>query len=401
MPIRYLKFCALTGFFWFSIQVDAGPREQASRIHDRLVGVPAETTVLNSMQDLIADSNAEGAALLAMQQADFYRTTLKNFATPWTNRDGDIFAPLNDYSATIIGMVRDNADFREILTGDYLYVGAASTGVPVYSTTSNSHYEALEQGGFDLAEVLERRNQADLVAIPATATAGINTSRAAARAFLKAGTNRAMLRFTLLNQLCVELEEIKDITRSPSRVRQDVTRSPGGDSRIYRNNCVGCHAGMDPLIQAFAYYDYEYDVDNDPDGINGRLTYNREGDIDPTTGSRVVSKYHNNENNFPFGFVTPDDRWDNYWREGRNQLLGWDMSLPGSGIGAKSMGQELANTSAFAQCQVKKVFKEVCLRNPENAQDRNQIDAMTDSFTASGYQLRQPFADAAVYCMGD
>ena len=34
------------------------------------------------------------------------------------------------------------------------------------------------------------------------------------------------------------------------------------------------------------------------------------------------------------GYITPDDRWDNYWRAGPNALLGWSPSLPGSGQGA-------------------------------------------------------------------
>jgi hypothetical protein len=88
------------------------------------------------------------------------------------------------------------------------------------------------------------------------ATAGVMTTRAAARAFFIDGTNRAMFRFTMLNHFCNDMEQVLDTTRSPDRIRQDVSRSPGGDSRVFLNNCVGCHSGMDPLAQAFAYYDY-------------------------------------------------------------------------------------------------------------------------------------------------
>ena len=72
------------------------------------------------------------------------------------------------------------------------------------------------------------------------------TSRAAAQSFFIAGTNRAMFRFTVLNHMCRDLEEIHDTTRPPDRIRQDVSRSPGGDARLFLNNCVGCHSGMDP-----------------------------------------------------------------------------------------------------------------------------------------------------------
>src|SRR5690606_239359 len=173
---------------------------------------------------------------------------------------------------------------------------------------------------------------------------------------------------------------------------QDVSRSPGGDSRVFLNNCVGCHTGMDPMTQSFAYYDFAFDMTNDPDGVLGRLVY---------TANQVQPKYHINAANFKYGYVTPDDRWDNYWRQGINRRLGWDSGLPGSGRGAKSLGEELAHSDAFAQCQVKKVFKNVCLRDPENASDRGRIASMVNSFQASGYNLKQVFAESAVYCMGD
>ena len=109
----------------------------------------------------------------------------------------------------------------------------------------------------------------------------------------------------------------------------------------------------------------------------------------------------NNAATFRPGFVTPDDRWDNYWRSGRNALLGWDGGLPGHGSGAKSMGRELAGSERFASCQVEKVFRNVCFRPPSDAEDRARVAAMTASFRNNGYRLKQVFADAATYCMGE
>jgi hypothetical protein len=80
--------------------------------------------------------------------------------------------------------------------------------------------------------------------------------------------------------------------------------------------------------------------------------------------------------------------------------LGWNSSLPDHGNGAKSMGVELANSHAFAECQVTKAFEAVCLRTPEDSLDLSQIDTMTSNFK-SGYNMKQVFAQAAVYCMGD
>jgi hypothetical protein len=65
------------------------------------------------------------------------------------------------------------------------------------------------------------------------------------------------------------------------------------------------------------------------------------------------------------------------------------------------MGWELANSDAFADCQVKKVFKAVCFRDPGNAADRAEVATIAAAFKSGGYKMKQVFADAAVYCMGD
>ena len=54
---------------------------------------------------------------------------------------------------------------------------------------------------------------------------------------------------------------------------------------------------------------------------------------------------------------------------------------------------------AFAACQVKKVFRAVCFREPEDIFDRDEIGDMITSFK-NGYSMKQTFAEAAVYCKG-
>jgi hypothetical protein len=296
-------------------------------------------------------------------------------------------------------MVRDDVDFREVLSGDILYVGPGS--LPAYSNSNNDHYEAMENQGLNLKDVLVQTTQSSVTGLPSQATAGVVTSRAAARAFFIDGTNRAMFSYTMLNHLCRDLEMIKDPTRSTDRIRQDAARSPGGDSRVWFNNCLGCHAGMEPLAEAYAYFDYQYPEDDEE---GGQLNYIGPGSLAYVEGV-VQPKYLINSNNFKDGYATFDDSWINYWREGSNSVLGWDTSLPdhgggSNGDGAKSMGVELANSHAFAECQVTKAFESVCLRAPEDSLDRAQINTMTSNFK-SGYNMKQVFAQAAVYCMGD
>jgi hypothetical protein len=363
---------------------DALERRQAKRLHDRLAGIPPEESVLDDMEAALLAGNAIDAAHIAMDNKAFYNITLKNFATPWSNRDRTLFAPLNDYTATVIGMIRDEVPFNDLLSANLLYVGDPALGLPAYSMTDNNHYQALEDRGIDLKTHLQAVSQSAVTDLPANASAGVLTTRAAAEAFFIAGTNRAMFRFTLLNHLCNDLEQVKDISRPPDRIRQDVSRSPGGDSRLFLNSCIGCHSGMDPMAQAFAYYNF--------DENSQRIQY---------TPGLVQAKYHINADTFRYGFITPDDHWDNYWRSGQNALLGWDSNLPGSGSGARSLGRELANSEAFARCQVKKAFRTVCLREPGNAADRTQVDTTTASFKADNYNMKTAFAEVAVYCMGD
>jgi hypothetical protein len=384
--------------------VMAGAREQAKRIHDRLTGVSPTNAVLQSMEDEITNnSDPVAAARIAMQNSSFYNVTLKNFAAPWTNEDQTMFVPLNDYTATVVGMIRDNKDFHEVLYGDILYVNASQA----YSNTSNASYEALEQSGADLSDsaVLVERTQSSVTQLPADATAGVVTSRASSASFFVAGTNRSMFRFTYMNHLCTDIDPLKDVSRVPDRVRRDASRSPGGDSRIYMNSCIGCHAGMDAMLGAYAYYDFNADTGQLDYQTNNEDIPNPLGDPIPNP-NRVVKKFNHNETTFKYGYVQTDDSWLNYWRNGQNSLLGWYNDVPldenghSTGSGAKELGIEMARSDAFDSCQVKKVFKTVCLRDSNAFQvDRNEVQRIASIFKADG-NMQNVFAEVAGYCKG-
>ena len=364
----------------------AGPNEQAKRIYERIAGVPPSAADLQTMvNDITGQSGQAGllaAAAYATNAQTFYDVTLKNFSMPWTNRDATVFSPLNDYVATVIGMVRDNVPFNTALSADILYVSNAP-GLPAPSIANDNHYATAEANGVDLMSTLVKTTQSATYGIPTTATAGLITTRGAASAFFVAGTNRAMFRFTMINQFCNDMPALMDTTRPSDRIRQDVARSPGGDSQIFLNNCVGCHSGMDPMAQAFAYYNFN--------ATTGAMVY---------TPGQVQPKYLINATNFPYGYVTPDDSWSNRWRTGPNAALGWSASLPGSGSGAKSLGQELASSQTFAQCQVQKVFQAVCFRVPQNSTDLATVASLTSNFTSDGYNLKTVFQQAAAACPG-
>ena len=154
----------------------AGPAEQAKRIYERIVGIDpgsaaADQAVVAQMTSTIAAACPNGcaastppnpalvqAASLATQQANFYNVVVKNMVTPWSNRDQTVFAPLNDYTATVIGMVRDDVAFNTALSADILYTINAP-GLPAPSNASNAHYATAETNGVDLSTTLKQATQ--------------------------------------------------------------------------------------------------------------------------------------------------------------------------------------------------------------------------------------------------
>lgn len=416
--------CLMLGFASVSVAAVAD-REQANFIHNRLNGTQATDAMLDLMEAEIVAGNPDRAARLAIDgnytqgagygvvitpSGGFYNAVLKNWASPWTNEAMDIFQPLNDYSATVIGIVRDaNRPFTDILSANVIYVGNVG-GISGYSATDNNHYEELEAKSASLGDptVLIEQTQSSVTGIPVAGVAGVLTTRAAARAYFVDGTNRAMFRFTILNHFCNDLEQYKDNELPSDRIRQDVSRSPGGDSSIFLNECSGCHTGMDGMAQAFAHHEYSYPTAAQAPGLTeeqrmemGQLIY---------TPSTVQPKHLINSGNFRDGHVITNDHWINYWRTGPNaQKIGWlnppqtsslDEAVDpaySEGDGMSSLGQELANTEAFAYCQVKKAFNSICLRDPQNTLDGTTFDGIVNSFK-SGYDMKQAFIDIAVHC---
>ena len=402
-------------------------RDRAEFIHNRLTGTQASAQMLDLMEAAIAGGDPKKAARLAIDgneaQGDaygfetqkqtppfypsggFYNAVLKNWVSPWTNEEQDVFKELNDFSATIIGMVRDAESFNTVLSANIIYTGANVANFTSTSSTTykdiEAAYKQLEASSAPLGDknVLVKRVQSDVTGIPDSGVAGVMTTRAAARAYFIDGTNRAMFRFTVLNFLCNDLEQYKDTELPTDRIRQDVSRSPGGDSSIFLNKCSGCHTGMDGMTSAFAYYDYDY-----PEGDEeaGKLVY---------TPGIVQEKYHINSGNFRDGFFTTNEHWINYWRTGPNsKKIGWRINPPtrpasseswnplySEGDGAASLGSELANTDAFASCMVKKAFKTVCLREPQQTDDQAAFDAAIQQFENT-YDMKQVFIDVAVHC---
>lgn len=376
----------------------AGDREQAYEMFNRLNGVPPSPKVWDAMTALIAQKDLRGAALAAINddRGNFYNVVVRNWAMPWTNENDYVREDLNDMVATIIGMTRDEIPFDRALYDDIVYVGISpdpENELPDYSVRQtfentnidgNLHYRRIDERNLPAHKVLIRKKQSDLSYLSSDVTAGIFTSRQYGLAFFNAGTNRAAMRFAYKNLLCHDIDSLLDTSRPDLRVRQDVSRQPGGDASVYKNRCSGCHAGMDGMAGSTAYYDW--------DNTGRGLVYN------PAT---VHEKHLRNANEFAGGYVTKDDSWINLWAEGGpNQALGWNGARKGKGL--KSWGKMMSQSDAFSQCMAQKALVSICDVNPEDSSIKTVITQLANSFKTKGrFNLKYLFAQSAILCRGD
>jgi len=347
--------------------------EYAKKMFERLTGTPIlnNDPRLNSMAEEIGRGNKMAAARIATEDENFYQVTLLDFASVMSNIEESPLAPFDDLQATVIGAIRDELDFRSILTGTYIYQGVTRTDLPVYSLENNDHYLQFESRFLSLKNDLEKVTQNSDV--PLDARAGVLTSRGWAAAHFDGGTNRRAMEYTFRQFLCSTKEQWKDRGLPTYKIRRDVDRAPGGKPETFRKVCRSCHAIMDGLSGSFAKFDFK----------DEKLVYYEDS---------VAPKMNNNGNVYPEGHVTFDDSWINFATQNHNERFGWRGPLQGNG--AKSFGKLVANSEGFSDCMVTKVFKSVCRRTPRES-DESTISELTTSFEANRYNMRKLFEATA------
>lgn len=363
-------------------------KAQVGFVYKRLAGVPASSQDIDTWgAGLVAAADKtvylnDVVAKAATENDKFYSITVLDFAQLEGNKDrvlGDGTGVLNDLTATIIGLVRDEKDYRGILHDDVLYIPTGAT----YAPGTNAVYETLYtnvKNGAPLGSALTASTQAGT---GLAVQAGIFTLRGFGSVYYEAGTNRGPFRFTSINYLCRDMEDLSDVSRADVFVRRDVDRAPGGDASKYRTECVGCHAGMDPLTKAFAMFDYVPAANAaNPSAV--------------TLAAAPVIKVNRNNEVFPGGAVVADDAWTNLWTEGTNAALGWDATKK-TGNGVKALGEMLAATKMFPECMAKRVFKTVCLKEGTTAADKASITKLAGEFSKT-FNMKELFKDTAVEC---
>ncbi len=403
---------------------------RAQTIYTRLTSVktPIDNPVIAQMADLLDQNQAFEAAALATQDSNFLNITVRDLASRMSTRDEVISAPLNDFTATVIGATRDGLDARSLLTSNIVYVAdpkkaAVPSSLVRDQLISNRHYEALQAGNFDLAKVLISQKQMiydGSKAVDHPDPAGLLTTRAWTAAHAIAGTNRRMIEYSFREFLCTPIDKWANSNGSDAPVGRDVDRFPGGSHTKFTTSCRACHSSMDPLRSAFSYFTFSNGfqkhslvVSRLPAGIvnedtqMGMAAGLKNSDPAntqlPSLGNVafVADKMNHNETVFPGGRVIVDNSFKNAAVEGwAANYFGWRG--PTAGNGAKDFGSMIANSQQFSRCMAKRVFASVCKRESQSF-DESLINSVATEFENKGYKLDYLFKRLVVTpnCLGE
>jgi hypothetical protein len=391
-------------------------KDDAKWIYERITGVKwaADHPLIVQAATMVAAGQRAEVAALATQQSQFLNVTVKNFALEMSTRDETIRIPLNDFAATIMGVVRDNTDARELLYGNFFYVGdparipaaipnviANANEMGARVLRSNEHFEALDSKNnrIDVGSVLMRVNGQRLVQNEANNVftivanpdpAGVLTSRTFIEAHAVAGTNRRPVEYTFRQFMCLPLEQWADALSSDVRIGRDIDRFPGGDHMKFQTSCKSCHTVMDGFRGAWARWDFDNNV--------ALQTTVRQGASD---GNRVLNKLNRNATVYPGGYVTTNDSWVNHAVRGVNATqFGWrglDKVTPAnSGTGVNQFGRLIANSQRFSTCMAKRVFKSVCRKELSDS-ELGVYSSLGTQFESMNYNLRSLYQVAALH----
>lgn len=374
-------------------------RKKAQDIYTRLTGVktPITNPALGEMESLLASGDEVGAAGIATQNTSFYNIVVRDFASKMSNRDETINVPLNDFTASIVGAVRDGMSAQKLLTENFVYQGDPSKApVPTDDVMdilrSNNHYESLDKGRYDLSKVLIKTTQQVFdgkVGVANPSPAGLLTTRQWMAAHAVAGTNRRLVEYSFRQFLCSPMDKVADSTGPDNVVARDIDRFPGGVHSKYTTSCRACHTIMDGFRPAFSRWTFSNGFAKHS-FIVSKIATNVNEDTSlgmQTAPDYVAYKNNKNETVFPQGNVTTDDVWVNNAIYGANATtFQWTAKTKGKGL--KEFGQLIVDSPKFADCMAERVFQTVCKRAPASF-DRPMIEKAATEFSKErNYDLK-------------
>ncbi|UOF02062.1 hypothetical protein [Bdellovibrio reynosensis] len=305
----------------------------AKKLYERLTGVKVNSSKpeLKKVADLLAEGKKLEAARYVTTLPDFLNVQVKNLALRLSNKDESVKVGFSDFAALIVGVVRDNKDFRDILTADYFYELNGVTNQDDLRTRhyNQSHFVPAETTYMDLTKALVHKPRQQMVVSSVDTPynqkdksyplmtlannpepAGVLSTRTFAERALGGGTNRRAVEFSLKQFLCVSMAEAADSSASDQYVGRDVERFPAGDYNKYLTSCKSCHSVMDGMRGAFAKMDYANFTNSGATGVYSVMhgDFFKDNDIaaaynkyladvvNPTTASIIPDLETNQEN---------------------------------------------------------------------------------------------------------
>lgn len=327
----------------------------------------ADANLLEKVSTLLAENKGREAAKLLTTQDEFILNTGLGWARPLTNLENTTFHRVDqnryipedendkDAEQLILSILAQDMDARKILTAD-----DTDKTVPQPSIYTTKYFNLKLNLGLEYTSLSESEYKREVLPHQ---LAGVLTTRRWTQQFLGDGTHRRNIQYALERFLCKPLENWMDTSLPDHWVGRDVDRAPGDDPEIFQKRCIGCHAGMDAMRGAFAYWSER----ESPNFISGRL--NRNSEV------------------FPGGKQVVDDSWENYWVH---------SSPIKSGRGPHAFGKMLSESDEFPQCMAQTVYQHVCRRSGLDSQDKEQIAKLTSTFKNEGYRLKTLFEEAAL-----
>jgi len=489
-------------------------RYLARKIYNRLTGtnLPIDHPTLTEMESHIFENNLFAAAEVATRDKNFFNITVRDFASQMSTRDETIKEEFNDFTATVMGVVRDNISAKELLVGNFYYAARANITLanvqefnrPIEDfLESNNHYRTIDRivtgdnGAYYSLdenlpnnngiyrkvyphEILDRvdgqmamgmANNANRGTVEAHPNpAGVITSRTFMAAHAFDGTNRRIVEYIFRSFTCLGIENVADNENPTDMIGRDVSREPGGENDEFKNSCQSCHTQMDSLRPAFARVNYEGNVVrwaniwNEQDDIGEWDIGDADSDdfFDPETG--VINKMVRwsdaarlmDGSGDPIGLNdgggnqrSDEERSDPLDADNLRALPGLDLRIAGGeggsapednapipfklrsnnnanastfgwrypasqggktvpagleleGTRIRHLGQWIADSKQFSRCMVKRVFRQVCNREP-TSDETDLMKDLTDEFEVRGHKLKALFQRVATRpeCLGE
>ena len=374
-------------------------RQHATRRSASTIGSPACRRVrptLNLMANTIVTTRQNGpfnAALIATDDPAFYNVTLKNFVAPWTNRDQAVFVPLNDYTATVIGMVRDDV-----------------TSATCCAATFSTRVSGVNPGLLDVEQRALRGRRSARRRSQGTAGRHRSAKQLDRRAV---GGDRGRAHVARRSEgILHRRHEPRDVPLHDAQ--SHVPRHGTGARHVARPRSNPSGRIAQPgrrrariperlhRLPLAAWTRWRRRLPTTTSSTTRRpIPTPTQGSSSTTTSAPSIRsparaslrKYFNNNTTFPYGYITMNDHWDNYWRHGPNACSAgirracrapatapsrWAWNSPTRKHSPSARSKKCSRTFACARRQTRLI----AIRS----------SSMVSDFQSDGYNLRNVFA---------